>query len=110
MEVSALPFPQAGSQLGCDGRGIFDRFIDNYKTQIVNNGILFYCIDMPYLPLYILPWTKINDISNNTKLIDEEDFDELDNIYDITIINGDHILLPIPKEAISQWKNLSGQP
>lgn len=77
------------------GEGLFDRFVDTYKTQATKKGIVFYCLDMPYLPLYILPWSKIKDISDNTKLINEIEFDDASIIYDLTLINDDHIFLPL---------------
>lgn len=78
-----------------EGEGLFDRFVDTYKTQATKKGIAFYCLDIPYLPLYILPWSKIIAISKNTKLIKEIEFDDTTIIYDLTLIKNEHIFLPM---------------
>lgn len=92
------------------GEGGFDRFIDIYKTKCTKKGIEFYCVDMPYLPIYILPWLKVKEVSKNTELIKEMEFSEPSYIFDLTLINNEHIFLPLSEVSIERWiKSKRGQ-
>jgi len=73
------------------GNGIIGTFDASYQTNISANGLAFYFHEIPYYPLHILPWKSIKSIQP----ADSQELVQLTETYDILLINGESILLPI---------------
>jgi len=85
------------------GGGVIDRFTDLYKTQHNNKGILLYNMDIPYLPIYILPWNNIKDIDKNTDFVKQNNIHHVEDTLEVALINGGKILLPLSPSTVSDW-------
>lgn len=75
------------------GRGVIGEFREIYKTQIVSKGVGFYCVSIPYLPVYLIPWNKIKKISKNSLLCEEFNLDK-DEAIELILFNDNKVILP----------------
>lgn len=85
------------------GEGVFDQFLNRYRVQEIEKGIAFFNVDMPYLPIYILPWSNVVEINKDTQLIRDNNISEIEKTYEITLIKGKKILLPVSESALSSF-------
>ncbi len=88
------------------GLGMIDKFTDFYRTQNNSEGVVFYNTDLPYKPIFILPWSNVTDITGNTMLVKEKAKSEIDKevIKEIKLKNGESILLPLNADYVMYWK------
>lgn len=82
------------------GWGVFDRFSDIYYTKEMANGIAFYNSDMPYLPIYIIPYSSIATATANTEFLKELN-DNCLSTYELELTNGFQIALPLNEKVFS---------
>jgi hypothetical protein len=86
------------------GEGVFNRFLNRYRVQEIEKGIVFFNVDMPYLPIYILPWSNIVGIEKDTQLVRDNNISDVEITYEIALIKGSKILLPVSKPALDSWE------
>jgi len=82
------------------GWGAFDRFSDIYFTKEINKGVALYNSDMPYLPIYIIPYSSISAATANTDFLKEFRENCL-STYELELTNGYQIALPLDEKVFS---------
>lgn len=82
------------------GWGAFDRFSDVYYTKAITKGIALYNSDMPYLPIYIIPYSSITAAIANTDFLKELEENCL-STYELKLTNGYQIALPLDEKVFS---------
>lgn len=82
------------------GWGAFDRFSDIYFTKAITKGVAFYNSDMPYLPIYIIPYSSITAAIANTDFLKELRENCL-STYELELTNGFQIALPLDEKVFS---------
>jgi hypothetical protein len=82
------------------GWGAFDRFSDIYFTKAITKGVALYNSDMPYLPIYIIPYSSITVAIANTDFLKELRENCL-STYELELTNGYQIALPLDEKVFS---------
>ncbi|MFT6587029.1 MAG: hypothetical protein ACJAUY_002102 [Cognaticolwellia sp.] len=82
------------------GWGVFVRFTDFYYTKAIAKGIAFYNSDMPYLPIYIIPYSSIATAIENTDFLKELNENCL-STFELKLTNGYQIALPLDEKVFS---------
>jgi hypothetical protein len=82
------------------GWGAFDRFPDIYYTKEIAKGVALYNSDLPYLPIYIIPYSSITKASKNTEFLKKFNENGL-STYELKLSNGYQIALPLDEKVFS---------
>jgi hypothetical protein len=82
------------------GWGVFVRFTDFYYTKAIAKGIAFYNSDMPYLPIYIIPYSSIATAIENTHFLKKLNENCL-STFELKLTNGYQIALPLDEKVFS---------
>jgi len=82
------------------GWGAFDRFPDIYYTKELAKGVALYNSDMPYLPIYIIPYSSITEAIKNTEFLKKFNENCL-STYELKLSNGYQIALPLDEKVFS---------
>lgn len=86
------------------GRGVIGEFREIYKTQIVNKGVGFYCVSIPYLPVHVIPWSNIRKVSKNPLLCEEFNLDK-DEAIELTLLDDNKVTLPFCSNSYEKLKS-----
>ena len=82
------------------GWGAFDKFPDIYYTKEIAKGVALYNSDMPYLPIYIIPYSSITEVIKNTEFLKQFNENCL-STYELKLSNGYQIALPLDEKVFS---------
>ena len=79
--------------------GYIDHFTRIYKTQVVEKGIAFYPMTIPYFHVYIIPWSTIKTVSQNRDFCVESKVNPEETLA-ISFKGNERIFLPISSDML----------
>ncbi|WP_163937919.1 hypothetical protein [Paraferrimonas sp. SM1919] len=85
------------------GAGLFTQFELFYESNYTVKGLYFFCKDMPYLKLHVIPWENILNIADTTLTKDPSLHIPMELSRDLILYDGGKIILPMSSSAVEYW-------